>query len=885
MVHPDVALDALREINTEFATFRASKGQLSEADTRAKLIDRILKEVCGWPEDDIIREEHVDRGFIDYSLFVQKRRYVAVEAKREGTSFSLPQTSAHRTLKLSGAILTDKALSEAVKQVRGYCDDGGIRYAIATNGYCWIVFRAIREDMPWREGSARVFESLEHVEGHFTEFWNLLSYDAIVAGSLDEEFGSRLRHPRALLRVIEKLFNSDLPLQRNRLHAQLHPIIQTIFENIADQDAVEILQGCYVHTDSLRIVAQDLNTVITDAIPQFLLQQGAEPVRQTATDAGEFGDAIAQALTAQGGQLYLLLGGIGSGKTTFIKRYQRTVGKAALDKRAFWFHLDFLEAPVDPAAMETFVWRGVLEQLRTRYDKPGAVNLESRRNIKKAFKDNIDAIRQTALSRPGLSGELYEAALSPYLERWQADITDYVPRLLHIARNERRIPIVLFIDNVDQLSPIYQSQVFLLAQRVTRTIGSITVLALREESYYTANLQKTLTAYTSRKFHIASPRFRKMISARIKFALDLLEKSIGPTDYVMRGGIAFDRAAVADFLKIIETSIFERNRNIARFIEALCFGNMRLALDMFSLFMTSGATDVDKMLNIYRESGSYFVAFHEFVKSIMLGDRRYYKDEASSVLNIFDCGAERNSSHFTCLRLMRALGERRGESTREGQGYVEVAEVVSTSEDLFDNREDALRALNRLIARQLVEANTRSSESISGASHVRITSAGWYYINFLVNSFSYLDLVLQDTPLNDGAVEGKLRDFVHQVDNLSDRADEKLARMQVRFGRVREFVQYLAAEEKREESEFDLLRRGGRWGVSFIPAISDTIEREIAWIDERLRQNRERFVDDLAFAEGPGGSAIELDEIDEEAPEVEPSLTGQASLFVEKTEN
>ena len=97
-----------------------------------------------------------------------------------------------------------------------------------------------------------------------------------------------------------------------------------------------------------------------------------------------------------------------------------------------------------------------------------------------------------------------------------------------------------------------------------------------------------------------------MIDSRIRFALGILEQS----EHNLAGEIPIDRAAIADFLKIIETSIFEQNRNIARFIEALCFGNMRLALDMFTTFMTSGATDVDKMLSIYRRSGAYFVAFH-----------------------------------------------------------------------------------------------------------------------------------------------------------------------------------------------------------------------------------------------------------------------------------
>jgi hypothetical protein len=841
MVDPDSAVASLKQIAEEFETFFVNKGAVSEADTRANLIDKILTQVCAWPESAIRREEHVDRGYIDYSLVAQTRRYVAVEAKKQDVAFTLPATT-HKTLKLSGSICTDKAVAEAINQVRGYCDDAGIRYAVATNGYAWIVFRAIREDIPWREGHARVFPSLEYIESHFTEFWNLLSFDSIEGGSLDEEFGSSVRQHRQLLRVVDRLFNADLPLQRNRLHAQLHPLIQTIFQDIADQDPIEILQSCYVHTGSLRIVAQDLNTVITDAIPEFLRQQGIEPIQQTEGDAGRFGTAISNALKRHNGELYLLLGGIGSGKTTFIKRFQRAVGKSVLEGRSLWFHLDFLEAPIDPSNLETFAWSGVLDQLRSRYRD---VNLETRSNIKKAFEDNVAALSQTALRPHLMRAGAFDAALSPYLEKWQANVTDYVPRMLRIAQSDRGLPIVLFLDNVDQLSPVHQAQVFVLAQRVTRTVGSITILALREESYYTANLQRTLTAYTSRKFHIASPRFRLMIANRIRFALDILEKSKGPTDYVLRSGIAVDRTAIADLLKIIEISIFEQNRNIARFIEALCFGNMRMALDMFTLFMTSGATDVDKMLNIYRRSGSYFVAFHEFVKSIMLGERRYYKDQASFILNIFDCGAERNASHFTCLRIIRALLLRHGELTIEGQGYVDVQQLVSMSEDVFDNREDVIRALNRLLAKQLIEANTRSTESISGASHVRVTSAGWYYSRYLVRAFSYLDLVLQDTPLNDSIVEAGLRAQVFKVDNLSDREDEKMNRLGVRIDRVRDFVAYLHTEEERERSQFDLQRRGGVWAESFVPGIREQVEREIAWIEQRLRENRERFAADI----------------------------------------
>lgn len=861
MAEPDIALDTLKGIINEFKTFVAGRGSASESDTRAKLIDRILVQVCGWPEGAIAREEHVDSGYIDYSLATRGRRYVAVEAKKEGASFTFPETTA-KSLKLSGSLATNTPIRDAIRQVRQYCDDASIRYAVATNGYAWIIFRAIRDDMPWREGNARIFPSIEYIEKNFTEFWNLLSFDAIERGLLDDEFGPSTRIPRRLFRVVDRLFNADLPLERNRLHSQLHPLIQTIFQDIADQDPVEILRSCYVHAESLKIVASDLNTVICDAIPKFLLQEGAEAILQQSNDAGSFGTALAQAPTSRPGQLYLILGGIGCGKTTFIKRYQRMVGKDVLDSRGVWFHLDFLEAPVDPSELEKFAWQGILGQLRARYRNH---NLETRRNIKKAFAEKIEVLAQTAgLFR--LQAGVFDREISPYLQKWQEDAADYVPRLLQIAKNDRGLNAVLFLDNVDQLSPAYQAQVFVLAERVTRIVGSVTVLALREESYYAASVQKTLTAYTSRKFHIASPRFRKLIANRIEFALKILEKSEGPIDYVLRSGISTDRKAIADFLRIIETSIFQQNRNIARFIEALCFGNMRVALDMFTMFLTSGATDVDKMLLIYRRDAGYYVAFHEFVKSIMLGERRYYKDQASKILNLFDCGSERNSSHFTCLRIIRALSARRGESTREGQGFVEVSELVSASESIFDNRHDVLRSLNRLIAKQLVETNTKSTETITGASHVRVTSAGWYYSSYLVRSFAYLDLILQDTPLDDPRVEETLRAHVQEVDNLGDREEQKLERVEKRFSRVRLFLKYLLAQEQHEQKEFDLAQRGGIWADPFVPAISTQIESELSWILRRLKENRERFAEDVRIA----AEKPEL-EIPEEDDGIEPS--------------
>ena len=41
---------------------------MSESDTRSKLIDTVLIDVLGWNEADIRREGHVDSGYFDYKI-------------------------------------------------------------------------------------------------------------------------------------------------------------------------------------------------------------------------------------------------------------------------------------------------------------------------------------------------------------------------------------------------------------------------------------------------------------------------------------------------------------------------------------------------------------------------------------------------------------------------------------------------------------------------------------------------------------------------------------------------------------------------------------------------------------------------------------------------
>ena len=79
---PDEALEQFEELrNTEWKN-------LSEADTRSKLIDPIFLQCLNWDEGDITREENVNSiGYVDYYFKIGDRVLFILEAKKEGISF------------------------------------------------------------------------------------------------------------------------------------------------------------------------------------------------------------------------------------------------------------------------------------------------------------------------------------------------------------------------------------------------------------------------------------------------------------------------------------------------------------------------------------------------------------------------------------------------------------------------------------------------------------------------------------------------------------------------------------------------------------------------------------------------------------------------------
>lgn len=196
----DKALENLKSIQIEFKSFCSSKGSVSESDTRVKLIDRILKEVLFWSDNNIEREKYIKgerNGYVDYLYELNGDRYIVIEAKRQGNSFQLAKKI--KTVKISSLLESQNELSKAIQQTKDYCDSVGSQFGITTNGYSWIIFESYPKNKSWEEGKTIVFNSLEEIINNFCKFWELLSVDYIRDNSLSTAFLSSIYEEREYL--------------------------------------------------------------------------------------------------------------------------------------------------------------------------------------------------------------------------------------------------------------------------------------------------------------------------------------------------------------------------------------------------------------------------------------------------------------------------------------------------------------------------------------------------------------------------------------------------------------------------------------------------------------------------------------------------------------
>src|SRR5438477_11072564 len=136
------SFQSLADVMNDLAAFDKRSGAINEAETRLKVIDRILFDGLGWELMDASVERPVERPassdktlYLDYLLEHRGTPYLVVEAKRKGKSFGIPKEVDRRKYSLKTLFAhCGSPLREVIQQAQDYSVHDGSPYAAVANG-------------------------------------------------------------------------------------------------------------------------------------------------------------------------------------------------------------------------------------------------------------------------------------------------------------------------------------------------------------------------------------------------------------------------------------------------------------------------------------------------------------------------------------------------------------------------------------------------------------------------------------------------------------------------------------------------------------------------------------------------------------------------------
>lgn len=735
------------------AWYAANASHRNEATTRLHLIDRLFFDCLGWGKDDCIVEESSNNEYADYT-FLAPRRVLIVEAKKEGDYFELPAGQERREYSIASLARDYANVSAALKQAAGYCQSRGVPFGAISNGHQIIAFVANRNDgLPPLEGKALVFSSPRLMLDKFLELWQALSKPGIEERKLQVRLTGNLL-PQLPPKLSETIATYPGIKARNVFQTDLQNLSEVVIEDLISSQDLEarFFEECYAKSDSLSRYALVSKNILQARYAALFDSGSPGPATVAATNAsGISPELFAESLSRRP---ILLIGDVGVGKTTFIRRLIK-VEAVHLFETAFRFYINLGAQATLSADLKQFIPKEILRQLRQNY----GIDTEESNFVRKVYAQELNRFSKGIYSDlRELDPATYKQKEIEFLQEHLRDKDQYLKdALYYIARGNKR-QVVLFIDNTDQRSDETQQQAFLIAQEIAEGWRPVTVfVALRPETFYRSMRIGALSGYHPKAFTIAPPRIDEVIRKRLLFALKITKGEIPIPAFSNTVEVRLrNLETIIDvFLRSLET-----NPSLEEFIDNISAGNVRLALDLVREFFGSGYVDTQKIVKIEDDGGDYQIPLHELLKAVIFGDAEYYDPGQSPVANLFDISHLDPKEHFL-LPLLIGLVASAGSASVEG--FAETSTIYERLQGLRFTADQIDSALTRGVRKKLIETSARRMPQPGQVMPhaLRVTTVGLYHTKVLCQSFPYVEAILVDTPILDDEVRASISSSHH----------------------------------------------------------------------------------------------------------------------------
>jgi hypothetical protein len=729
---------------------------ISESDVEQKFILPILTSEMpnglGYSISDIItkrniRSFEIDKGtskkvyFPDYLLIANGFPIVVIEAKKP-----------------------EEDVYEGFREARLYAHELNAIYRTKINPCYYIIASNYKKTVVgyWdNENPVIEFESSDvtAAQKSYFNFLELLNKKNIFTKSIEV-----LESIRESTRIIKPIFlfkgrahQNDL-IGDNSFGSNIALDYQYIYNPETDEDREKIILNAYVpsrkresHIDPIERIIKRANGLENDEITTIKDTENPTEINEVIRNVKHYKKAVC-----------LLIGGVGSGKSTFVDYLKYKGLDPSIRKTVTWININMNNAPESSEHIYTWIIERLLDNIQSFFPEDDFNTVE---NIRKVFAVEIKDFEKGPIKL--LEQSRYNEELYKYLMSILSDKPKYLNAIMRVYFSEKGITPVVVLDNCDKRSRDLQLLMFDVAYWLKTTYYCMVFLPLRNTTFDQYRKTPPLdTAIKDLTFQIDPPLLDRVLQSRYEYVLREVATRTNDFYYMTRNGmrILCKREDINSYLRAMLDAIFG-NELTRRVFLGLASRDIRKGIEIFLDFCKSGYILEDTILRIRLGGGKHSIPVNAAMQILMKGTRKFYSDSPARVKSLFKMYQDDDfPDPFVRVAVLEWLNVHYSEKGPKGiWSYYSVNEICSSLKKYGHNEKRIKKEIEEMIISELIITESQQKHFPETNELIAITSNGIIHLDLLQNIY-YLSFIAEDSYFENESIAQRIADNLLRKD-------------------------------------------------------------------------------------------------------------------------
>jgi hypothetical protein len=438
--------------------------------------------------------------------------------------------------------------------------------------------------------------------------------------------------------------------------------------------------------------------------------------------------------SALNNQVILLIGSVGSGKSTFTTYLKEVALEDEIKEKTYWINLNLNDAPLNKEEIYNWTKNSILNNIKEGNKK---INFNSLDFIQELYKEEISDIKNGPLALLDENSEKYKELLVERILKLQDNQDLTLKKTILNLINSKSKSLVIVLDNCDKRNTEEQLLMFEVANWIKDNIQAIVFLPIRDTTFENYKHDKPLdTVVKDLIFKINPPSLEQVLSARISY-ISQLSNSNNDGFYFLDNGmkVKYPSKEEENYLNSILSSLFS-NDFFKNLISGFTGRNIRNGIEIFLDFCKSGHINDSEITKILKSKGKYILPNHLISKVFIRGSKVYYTDSNSRIKNIFlSIPDDTLPDPFVRISILKYLKERikKEDDVKGLLGYVNTTKIVQFLSSIGHDEKRVINEFKTLLKLNIIENESLNPDIFNINDLVKITSIGFAHYHIMKN--------------------------------------------------------------------------------------------------------------------------------------------------------